>query len=122
MLHVLQTILDWSEIWALFIPAAALLYIKQPVIFKPVVLYIWLALVINKLIDVIWKFKTILPASLNSNNSLYNLHSVFTFFLFSSFFIYLKQPFILRIKKIIPFIFLFFVIINFTFYENFFYY
>ncbi|MBB6271137.1 hypothetical protein HDF26_001564 [Pedobacter cryoconitis] len=120
MLHVLQTLLDWSEVWALFIPAAVLLYIKQPVIFKPVILYIWLALVINILIDVIWKFRTVIPPGLNSNNSLYNLHSVFTFFLFSSFFIDLKQPFILRIKKIIHFIFLFFVIINFTFYENFF--
>ncbi|WP_052496279.1 hypothetical protein [Pedobacter lusitanus] len=120
MLHILQTILDWSEVWALLIPAAVLLYKKQPVIHKPVVFYVWLALVINISIDTIWKFRKYLPASLSSNNYLYNLHSVITFFLFSSFFIGLKQPFIVKIKKIIPFVFIVFLLVNFVFYENFF--
>ncbi|KIO77048.1 hypothetical protein TH53_11740 [Pedobacter lusitanus] len=117
---MLQTILDWSEVWALLIPAAVLLYKKQPVIHKPVVFYVWLALVINISIDTIWKFRKYLPASLSSNNYLYNLHSVITFFLFSSFFIGLKQPFIVKIKKIIPFVFIVFLLVNFVFYENFF--
>jgi len=120
MLHILQVILDWSEVWALFIPASILLYTKQPAIHKPVVLYIWFAMVINIIIDIIWKFRMILPIGLSSNNCLYNLHSVLTFFLFSSFFIGLKQPFLVKIKKTLPLIFIVFLLINFGFYEDFF--
>lgn len=120
MLPILQEILDWSEVWALFIPASILLYIKQPAIHKPVVLYTWSALFINILIDIIWKFRMLFPVNLSSNNSLYNLHSVLTFFLFSSFFIGLNQPFLVKIKKILPFIFIVFIFVNFGFYENFF--
>jgi hypothetical protein len=120
MLQILQGILDWSEVWALFIPASILLYTKQPAIHKPVVLYTWSALVINIITDVIWKFRTLLPVNLSSNNSLYNLHSVLTFFLFSSFFIGLNQPFLVKFKRILPLIFLVFIFVNFCFYEDFF--
>ncbi|AMP98432.1 hypothetical protein AY601_1515 [Pedobacter cryoconitis] len=120
ILHILQVILDWSEVWALLIPAAISVYRKQPVIHRPVVFYIWIALLINSCIDIVWKFRTLLPLSFSSNNWLYNLHSVVTFFLFSSFFIGLEQPFLVRIKKIVLIAFIVFLVINFMFYENFF--
>lgn len=120
MLHILQVILDWSEVWALLIPAAVLLYKKQPAIHQPVVFYIWIALGINIIIDFIWKFKNLLPVNLSSNNWLYNLHSVVTFFLFSSFFIGLKKPVIVKMKKIPQIAFIVFLLVNFMFYENFF--
>lgn len=120
LLDMLQVILDWSEVWALFIPAAVLLYKKQPAIHQPVVFYIWIALGINIIIDIVWKFRIVLPVNLSSNNWLYNLHSVVTFFLFSSFFIGLKQPFIVKIKKIIQITFIVFLLVNFMFHENFF--
>ncbi|WP_025145818.1 hypothetical protein [Pedobacter jeongneungensis] len=120
MLKIFQFIVDWSEVWSLLIPIAVLLLKKQPVGLKLVVFYVWTALIINLAIDMVWKFRTILPAAYNSNNFLYNLHSIIRFYLFSAFFIHLNQPFLLTIKKIIPVCFTVFIIINFTFYENFF--
>jgi hypothetical protein len=118
MYKVFQTVIDWSEVWALLIPI--LFHKKQPAIIKPVVFYVWAALIINLAIDLTWKFRNILPDAYNSNNYLYNLHSVIRFFLFSTFFIRLRQPFLVTIKKLIPFAFLAFIMINFGFYENFF--
>jgi hypothetical protein len=120
MLKIFQFIIDWSEVWALLIPISVLLFKKQPVGLKLVVFYIWIALIINLSIDIIWKFRTMLPAAYNSNNYLYNLHSAIRFYLFSAFFIHLNQPFLVTLKKIIPICFTIFIIINFTFYENFF--
>ncbi|MBB6127404.1 hypothetical protein [Mucilaginibacter lappiensis] len=120
MLKVFQIVIDWSEVWALLIPISLLLLKKQPAVLKPVVFYVWIALIIDVVIDITWKIRTILPAKYNSNNYLYNLHSVIRFFLFSTFFIRLKQPFLTTLKKIIPFFFVVFVVVNFCFYENFF--
>lgn len=120
MQSFVQLIIDWSEVWALLIPI--LFYKKQPVSYKPVVSYVWAALLINIAIDMTWKLRDYLPPHYNSNNYLYNLHSIVRFFLFSSFFIELKQPFLVTIKKTIPLFFMVFLIINFGFYENFFNY
>lgn len=120
MLKIFQFIIDWSEVWALLIPISVLLIKKQPASLKLVVFYVWAALIINLGIDLIWKFRNMLPAAYNSNNFLYNLHSVIRFYLFCAFFIQLNQAFLATIKKIIPICFTVFIIINFTFYENFF--
>ncbi|MFW0715960.1 hypothetical protein [Pedobacter sp. N23S346] len=120
MAKIFQFIIDWSEVWGLFIPISILCYRKQPDSNKPVVFYVYVALVINLAIDLTWKFRSILPASYTSNNYLYNLHSILRFYLFSIFFIRLDQPFLVVIKKIIPVCFLAFILVNFTFYENFF--
>lgn len=121
MLQLLLNISDWSEVWALLIPLA-ILYIKkkQPPFNKPVIIYVYAALTINVLIDVIWKLKTVLPVPYNSNNYLYNLHSVVRLLLFSLFFIKLNQPFLSKTKRIVPFVFLGFVLVNFTFFQSFF--
>lgn len=120
MLKIFQFILDWSEVWALFIPLSVLLLKKQPARLKLVVFYVWIALIINLSIDLVWKFRNILPAAYNSNNFLYNVHSIVRFYLFSAFFIRLDQPFLVSLKKLIPICFTIFIIINFTFFENFF--
>lgn len=122
MSKVLFTILDWSEVWALFIPLGVLLLRpKQPGYLKPVILYLWLAFFLNVTGDVIADYKKYLPGWLQSNNPLYNIHSLVRFTCFSYFFILLKQPFFIFIKRILPVISLIFVIINFTFIEYFFY-
>ncbi|PWK79907.1 hypothetical protein LX99_00368 [Mucilaginibacter oryzae] len=121
MLEIIKSIADWSEVWALLIPLAILiLKRKQPFFSKPVVIYIWTALIINITIDVVWKLKLSLPRPYNTNNYLYNIHSVIRLLLFSSFFNRLNQPFLSRTKKIAPFAFLAFVLVNFSFYQNFF--
>src|SRR5687767_8261914 len=96
ILTVLKEIRDWSEVWGLFIPIVVLLRHghRHPHYVKPIVVYVWVALFLNLLIDVIWKFKAELnfPHWLQTNNYLYNTHSVVRFFLFSLFFIRLDQP------------------------------
>lgn len=120
-----RQITDWSEVWALLIPLFFLLKPrnKYPYL-KPIVIYICLALVINIFATLIHKFKGhwgFEPGDFFwSNNFLYNIHSIARLFLFSWFFILLNQRFMHRVKAIIPFIFLAFIVINFTTYENFF--
>lgn len=115
-----QLVLDWSEVWALLIPI--IIYKKQPVLYQPVVSYLWCALFINLTIDFVWKFRMVIPTVYNSNNYLYNVHSIIRFSLFTLFFIQLNQPFLVWIKKIVPILFLIFFVINFGWYEQFFNY
>jgi hypothetical protein len=122
MLKIIEFLLDWSEVWAVMIPAAILLKKKQPQKLAPVVLYVWLALVINIAIDLTWKLRMVLPAAYNSNNYLYNLHSVIRFFLFSLFFIRLNQPFLTKAKIAIPICYTVFLVVDFVFFEHFFNY
>jgi len=120
MLSFVKFLIDWSEVWALLIPL--FFYKKQPALYKPVVFYIWIAFFINLLIDVIWKIRNAIPTPFNSNNYLYNLHSVIRFYLFSLFFLQLKQPYMVKLKKALPLLFTLFLIVNFGFFENFFNY
>lgn len=114
-------ILNWSEVWALLIPLFVLLFHrKQPNFLRPVVLYLWLALLLNISGDIIADFKLYFPAWLQSNTVLYNVHSVIRFTCFSSFFILLRQPYYKGVKKMLPFIFILFITVNFSMGDNFF--
>ena len=95
---------------------------RQSVVYKPVVFYLCIGLLINLCIDVVWKYRTLIPQDLNSNNFLYNLHSIVRFFSFSLFFIRLNQPFLVLLKKIILIAFTIFLVLNFIFFEDFFNY
>lgn len=117
----LTAILDWSEAWAPLIPLAVWIRHKeQPGYLRPVVLYVGAALLIDVAIDAIWKLRNHIPVPWNSNNYLYNLHSMVRFFAFSVFFLRLQQPFLTGVKKLLPVLFLLFVLIDFGWYENFF--
>jgi hypothetical protein len=124
---IYHTLLDWSELWALLIPLTILfLHKKQPVYLRPVKYYVYTALLINSLIILIWlrnkyhwNFFINKMEDDDNNNFLYNIHSICRLFLFSWFFILLKQPFARTVKKILPVIFLLFIVINFIFFENF---
>jgi len=118
---LLHNILDWSEAWAPLVPLIVLSRRKeQPDYLKPVVLYIWFALVTNTLIDVCWKFRNVIPVPWNSNNWLYNLHSLVRLWLFSRFFILLDHPFLRRLKRLAPLLFFGFAIADFSCCEKFF--
>jgi hypothetical protein len=122
MTVMFHQILDWLEVWSLFIPLIVLLKKrKQPGYLKPVIIYLWLALIINLLANISWKFKSHynFPVWYQTNTYFYNIHSIVRFFLFSWFFIILRQPFFLTLKKLLPVLFLTFIIINFTFIEYF---
>ena len=117
-----KTVLDWLEVWAILIPLFVLLKKpQQPVYMQAVILYLFIALFLNIVANLIWKRETLgLNTDYNNNNPLYNLHSIFRLMFFSIFFIHLRQPFLTRIKMLIPFAFILFVVINFIFFENFF--
>jgi hypothetical protein len=124
MSKIFQMILDWSEVWALLMPLFFIMFRhKQSALLKPVIIYLWLALVLNIFGDIIGDFKIRFhfPDWLQSNNPIYNLHSIVRFGCFSYFFISLPQPVFSTLKKIIAAVFVLFFIINFSFFENFFY-
>jgi hypothetical protein len=117
----LQLIFDWSEVWTLLIPLFVLIVnTKQPAFLKPVIIYLLLALPINLIGDIIADYKKYFPSWLQSNTPLYNIHSIVRFTCFCYFFISLKQPYFLQLKKILPLVSFLFIIVNFGFFENFF--
>lgn len=124
MSKIAELIFNWSEVWALLIPLFFLMFRnKQPALITPVVVYLCLAFLLNLFGDIIADFKRPyhFPAWLQSNNPIYNLHSVVRFACFSYFFISLPQPQFKTLKKIIAVVFILYFIIDFTLFENFFY-
>ena len=113
-------LLDWSEVWAPLIPLVFLLFQKnQPRFLKPVILYLVAAFLLNAVSDIISDYKAHLPRWMQSNNPLYNVHSVVRFICFSYFFIKLKQSSFTRLKYILPNVSLVIIIINFIYVEDF---
>jgi len=124
MYKFIHKILDWSEVWALLIPLAILLWRKNKATYlKPVKIYIITALIINIAIDLIAEYKVKWGFTsddlLWNNNVLYNIGSILRLLLFAWYFNLLRQPFMPRLKVILPFAFLAFVIVNFSFFEPF---
>ena len=90
---------------------------------KPVRIYIVFAFILNLVIDIIAETKGSWGIDETNffwnNNVFYNITSIVRLILFAWFFILLKQRFMHRIKALIPFGFLVFVLINFIFFEKF---
>lgn len=125
MSSLLKEILDWSEVWALLIPLAFMLVYKNKTPYlRPVRLFLCGALLLNLYADITWKFRKELHIIdennfFYNNNFIYNIGSCMRLFLFAWSFIILRQHFMQRLKVILPFAFLVFVIINFIFFEQF---
>ena len=115
----------WSEVWALFIPLAVLIFKRRPMpaILKPVVYYLFIALVLNFIADFIYRFQSPrrlnLPAWLHNNLSVHQTHSILRLILFAWFFNRLKEPFLANVKKFLPYFFLLFVLVFFAFIRTF---
>jgi hypothetical protein len=113
--------LDWSEVWALLIPLIVLLlHRKQPATLKPVIIYLWVALALNLVIDVIMGFNVYFDSIIESNNPYYNIHSLIRFGCFSIYFIKLPYASFLKFRKLLLLLFVLFVVANFIFFEDFF--
>ena len=93
---------------------------KQPNFLQPVIVYLWVALIINLIGDIIGDFKAHFPDWLQSNNVLYNLHSIIRFTCFSSFFFLLNQGSFHILKKTLPVVFIIFISVNFIVKDDFF--
>ena len=130
MKYFLEQVLGSSETWALLIPLAFILRYKSKVAYlKPVRMYVYIALLLNIAITIIWKRNEWFnwpeethPKWLGSNNFIYNIHSIMRLLLFSWFFILLNQKLLIPLKKTIPVLFIVCAAINFIFLEDFFYY
>ncbi len=119
----LKLFFDWSEAWAPLIPLFVLMKNRhQPGFLRPVIVYILLAFPINLFGDIIGDFKQhfLNVYWLQKNVYLYNIHSIIRFVCFTYFFINLKQEYYKLVKKIIPFIYLAFLIFDLSAPENFF--
>ena len=122
MVDFLINILDWSEVWALIIPLAVLLFRRQqPATLKPIIVYLWIAFILNVAIDIIVVIN-LDPKSDLSNNPLYNMHSIARFICFSLYFINLPRSSFTKFKKVLAAVSAVFLIINFSFFEKFFNY
>ncbi len=120
MREFLLPLMNWSEVWAPLIPLAVLLYKKhQPAFLKPVIVYLFIALFINLAGDLIDVGKHYLPSWLQSNNPLYNVHSIVRLICFSYFFTAVPYISISIAKYLIPAVSVLIIIINFSFIENF---
>lgn len=121
---MLREVLNWSEAWAPLIPLTLfIIYRNKTPYLRPIRIYIPIVFVINLIIDLLAKYKKKWGLEegdfLWNNNVFYNIESVFRLILFAWFFNLLHQRFMHRIKAIIPYAFIFFVLINFAFYEKF---
>lgn len=120
MANLLRLILDWSEAWAPLIPLIALQFRpKQPALLKPVIFYLWFAFIINLAGNIIADYDEYLPTWIPKNILLYNIHSIVRFIIFSVFFIKIQQHSFLILKKLVPFLSLILILVNFIFVEDF---
>ena len=128
MTNFAKEFLDWSEAWAPLIPLTIFM-MRRPKIpyLKTIFIYLCIALLLNVLIDGIWKgkhyfpveFKNDVPAFLQDNNFLYNLQSICRLFLLILFFdgldfkaLKIKNHYVLLIAAIL-------IILNFTLWQHF---
>lgn len=121
MEKLFRLLLDWSEVWAPLIPLTVLMIRRQqPQYMRPVAAYLYFAIAINLVGNIITDFWKYLPPWLQSNTILYNIHSMLRFACFSLFFIKLKQEGATTIYKTLPLVSLTVFILNFTLVDQFF--
>lgn len=120
MADLFWLLLDWSEVWALLIPIVALwIHLQQSAELRPVLIYVLLAFLLNLMIDLMIPLKPFLPAWLQSNNPLYNVHSIVRFICFSIYFVRLPGMTHRKLVRILSNLSLLFLVVNFTFFEKF---
>jgi len=122
MIRLYHSLMDWSEVWALLIPLSIFLWKRNlNFIMRPVLWYVCIALFLNIVQDIIWKFKDEFhfKGIFYNNPFVYNTHSIVRFFMFSIFFLRLQPSRFKSLKIILAVLFLAFIIINFSIYQSF---
>lgn len=117
---MINIIFDWIEVWVLLIPISVLLTPRKISFeLRPVVYYLFIALLLNTVANLIYNQKNLgLNLPWHKNVILYDLHSIIRLLLFSLFFIRLNQSLFVNIKKYLPILFLVVVIINIFIFHN----
>jgi len=136
-MKTIQQILHWSEVWSPLIPLAFYIVLRPKARWvKPIVTFLLITLVFSIIIDVIWKRKTLGindwfesnlwwwwdtdPVSgkkIFKNNIFYNLNSFARLVFFLLFFSYF-YPFFKKLSRLVPWVFLILMTINFIWFEN----
>ena len=120
MMDFFQLLLDWSEAWAPLIPLTYYLFHRnQPSFLTPVIIYIFVAFFINVTGNIISDFKSYLPTWMQSNNPLYNIHSIIRFICFGFFFIMLDQKLFIKLRNVLTILSVLIIVINFILLEDF---
>jgi hypothetical protein len=120
MMSKLQLVLDWSEVWAPLIPIVFYFFNRfQPVYMRPVIAYLFIAFFFNLVGDIISSYKIYLPSWMQSNNPLYNIHSIVRFVCFGYFFLLLRQNNFTWLKKTLPLLSIVIILFNFIYLEDF---
>lgn len=116
---VLNSVIQWSEVWALLIPLAIIIIFRtRRSDMLPVVLYVCIAFILNLAAIIISIYHEELPSYFKNNNILYNLHSFVRVLLLGWYLINLKLLSSSRLVKIVMTAYILFVLINFIFLEN----
>ena len=122
MPQIVLDILDQAEVWSTLIALIIFGFNrKQPAFLQPVIIYLFIALIFYAVGNSLVNYKHLYPAWMPYNNVLYNIHSLVRFTCFTIFFSKLNLPYYKTLRKVLPFLSLLFIIINFGFRENFFY-
>ena len=118
-MEVFQTLSDWSEVWALLIPLTIFLFYKpaDPAM-RPVILYLFVALVLNSMSTTMYVFYDQMPASFKNNNLLYNFHSIARVIFFCWYIGKITPRQFSFIHKTTLLVYLIFVLVNFLFFES----
>ena len=119
MTSALRYLLDWSEVWTPLIPLFFLLFRRsQPRYLKPVIVYLILAFLINLASDIIAEYKKYLPDWAQSNNPLYNLHSITLLICFAYFFKLLNKNSFNKFQLNLLILSILLLVFNFSFLEK----
>lgn len=119
MNDLLNTIINWSEAWALLIPLTIFLVYKpagQGI--RPLIIYLCVAFVLNTLATVMVEYYFSMPTWLKNNNILYNLHSFARVLFFSWYILTIREYRFPVLYKILVAAYLVFVLINFIFLQS----
>ena len=118
-MEIIKTIRNWSEVWALLIPLIIILRSKSGIPhMRPIVLYVWVALVLNTISTTMFVYWRSLPSYLQNNNIFYNLHTFLRVICFGFYIYTVRKHRYSFIYKILIIVYIFFVISDFIFFES----
>jgi len=120
----LQTLSDWSEVWALLIPLIVIIVSRpKEKQIRVLVWYVIIGFILNFATTFMIEFRNLVPSwlyidNMINNNIVYNIHSMFRVLLFSWYIINIRQYQFTFFFKTFLVAYLVFIFINFTIFES----
>lgn len=114
-----DTIINWSEVWALLIPLLFLIiYRSGAKELQPLKWYVFIALLLNTVSTLSFWYNAQMPGFLKNNNILYNLNSLARVFFFSWYILLITPKQHKYLPRVLLMVYLVFVLVNFSLFEN----